>query len=127
MNRKGLLGVVAAGVLGAAGSVVAASPASAAFQCNWTTINGGAQVCIDYDPQGYRAGYRSTLQVEGNWLDFNLHCGNKPPFGTRGAFLANRATTWYTYVFQVYSQGTCHVTLYDRSTGRQDRSPSVTR
>jgi hypothetical protein len=119
-----ILGVV---LLGVSAAVVPATPAFAAFQCNPTSINGGVEVCIDYDPQGYRAGYRSTLQVRGNWLDFNLRCDSGVWFGSNGSFLANQGSRWYTYVFRVGSQGRCHVTLYDRSAGGQADSPSVTR
>jgi hypothetical protein len=125
-KRLAALGIITltAGVLD---TVLFAGPAAAAFQCNGTSLNGGGQICIDYDPQGYRAGYKTSSAPSGDWMDFNLHCAGGVWFGSNGSFLANRGQQWYTYVFRVGSKGTCHVTLYDRSTGGEKNSPTVTR
>lgn len=110
----------------AALSFVAPGAAQAAAQCNWESLNGsGGQICIDYDPQGYRALLIQSSPSNYDWMDFNLYCYNGRWFGDAGAFVASPGQ--HSYVFQVGSQGTCYVTIYDRSAGGQASSPTVTR
>jgi hypothetical protein len=101
------------------------SATNKAFQCNWTDLNGGGYVCLDYDPQGYRAG-ATFAHPRGNWMDFELHCDNLVRFGSHGPFIPQAMET-HTFVFQVGSQGSCSVYLYDRSAGGWGNSPLVTR
>jgi hypothetical protein len=127
MTKKAL--AAAAVALCAIGtSLATASPATAAPVCNSvsTALNGGGRVCIDYDPQGYRAVYQTGGTAWGDWVDFNLQCYVRV-FGSNGAFRASAIYNTYSYVFPVGSQGTCWVRLYDRSSGAQASSPTVTR
>jgi hypothetical protein len=111
------------------GLSLSAGPASASFQCNPVAQNGGdGLVCIDYDPRGYDAAYFYGGGNAGDWMDFNLVCDNGRRFGSDGAFdtVPGQGGT-NTYTFGVGSQGRCHVVIYDRSTGGESASPSVTR
>jgi hypothetical protein len=94
--------------------------------CSTTSLNGGGKICIDSDQKGYRAIYVAGDDARGDSMDLNLVCDNGRWFGDDGAFPAHANRT-YTYVFAVGSQGTCHVTLFNRSRGGETGSPSVTR
>ena len=108
--------------------LASAGSASAAPQCSWSgSLNGGGSVCIDYDPSGYQASWEQSGSTNWDWLDFNLVCDNGQTFGDAGAFRASTAGNTYSYVFSVGSQGTCHVDVYDRTSGEWLMSPSLTR
>ena len=96
--------------------------------CNHVSQNGDTGLlCINYDPQGYQAEYWYNQGTYGDWMDFNLVCDNGHTYGDRGAFKTEGAEATYSYVFAVGSQGRCHVVLYDRSSGGETASGSVTR
>jgi hypothetical protein len=121
---------LAAGVLGIAlattgVSFMSATTASASGNCNYSSMNGGGYVCTNYDPAGYQAVWEQTGAPRGDYLDFNLDCVGGW-FGDGGAYQPH-STGNFTYVFSVGSQGTCHVTIYDRSSGAQQAAPQVTR
>jgi hypothetical protein len=90
-------------------------------------MNGGGWICLDYDPRGYNAEYYTADSTHYDWMDFTLRCGNDRWFGDDGAFRAGESNKLYTYVFAVGSQGACRVVLYDRTSGGEAASDTVTR
>ncbi|MFI5975435.1 hypothetical protein [Streptomyces sp. NPDC051452] len=101
-------------------SAAVAAPVSCA------NTSGGSTVCIENDPDGYRATVTPWLDLDGSTLDFNLRCANGRWFGDGGAF---NAQTGYrrSYIFKVGSQGSCFARLIDRDTGQTWDTPSIVR
>jgi hypothetical protein len=112
--------------LGLVSAAIAAAPGAVAIPpCNGESLNGGGSICLDYDPHGYNALLVQGASSHYDYMDFNLNCASGRWFGDLGAFVASPGN--HSYVFSVGSQGTCWVTVYDRSAGGQASSPSVTR
>ena len=117
--------------MAAAGTaLITATAASASPNCSgWATLNGGGQVCIEYNSQGYEALWYQGSSTNNDHLDFNLDCPKPPPYGLAwgdyGAFKTPNTDTWYTFVFKVGDKGSCEVTIYDRDHPGQASSPDI--
>ena len=122
-----LIGVAGCLAMATAGvSLVSVTAAFASPSCSGrATLDGGGQVCINYDPQGYQASWQQGGTTNDDYMDFNLDCDNGKVIGDQGAFLTPYVNHTYTYVFKTGDLGRCHVTVYDRSHPGQAASPSI--
>ncbi|GGO93240.1 hypothetical protein [Wenjunlia tyrosinilytica] len=126
MNKHMRTMTTAAGALVvAAASLLAAPPANAAgpVKCSAAGIS---TVCINDDPDGYRASVTPWYDLANDTLDFNLWCANGTWYGDEGSFVAEFGKE-KSYIFKVGRQGSCFVRLLNRSTGEQWDTPSISR